>query len=220
MLQVIGAGFGRTGTHSLELALEKLGLGPCYNIREVSKNTGHTAIWSEAIEGNPVDWDALFTSYKSTVEWPAVAFVSEIIEHFAAAKVVLTLRDPVSWYESAEATIFEGLELSAHNPDPAKRESSRMKRRLILEHTFHGRYRDKEHTINIYRRHNQNVIDTVPPERLLQFHVKDGWEPLCAFLDKPVPDESFPRLNQRADFLASAPDWAKRIKRSQDDNGN
>lgn len=212
MLQVVGAGFGRTGTHSLGLALKKLGFGPCYNIREVSKNPGHTEIWNNAMDENPVDWDFLFASYNSAVEWPTVAFLPELVHHYPKAKVVLTLRDPESWYESASATIFDALELSAHNPDPIKRERSGMKRRLILEQTFAGRYREKEYAIEVYRQHNQNVIKMVPPERLLQYHVKDGWEPLCEFLVKSVPDEPFPRLNERTDFLASAPDWANRIK--------
>lgn len=216
MLQIIGAGFGRTGTHSLGLALEKLGFGPCYHMHELSKNPGHTEIWEKAVEGRPVDWDALFAGYRSTVEWPAVAFLPQIMDHYPTVKVILTLRDPESWYESARATIFEALELSAHNPDPAKRERSGLSRRLILERTFAGRYRDKPYAIQVYKGHIQNVVETVPPGRLLQYDVKDGWGPLCAFLDKPVPAGPFPRLNERADFIASAPDWAKKLRRSDD----
>jgi hypothetical protein len=162
VLQVIGAGFGRTGTHSLGLALEKLGFGPCYNIIEVTKIPHHTMLWNDAIDGKSVDWDFLFTNYTSTVEWPAVAFLFELITHYPNAKVILTLRDADSWYESAIATIFDGLELSAHNPDPIKREKGSMKRRLILEHTFEGKYRDKENTIKIYNKHIQNVIELLP----------------------------------------------------------
>jgi hypothetical protein len=212
MLQIIGAGFGRTGTHSLGLAIEKLGLGPCYHTYEIAKNLGHRELWAKAIAGRPVDWDALFTGYRSAVEWPAVAFFPEIIGHYPQARVVLTLRDPESWYESAQATILEALELSTLNPDPVKRERSRLMHRLVLEHTFAGRYRDKAYAIKVYQRHIQNVVEIVPAERLLQYYVKDGWEPLCKFLDKPVPAEPFPRLNERADFIASAPDWAKKLR--------
>lgn len=215
MLKVIGAGFGRTGTHSLGLALEKLGFGPCYNVPEVSKNPGHTEIWNNAIDGKSVDWDKLFTSYQSAVEWPTVAFLSEVIQHFTEAKVVLTLRDPVSWYESASTTIFDGLEISAQNPDPIKRERSGMLRRLILKRTFSNRYQEKEYAIEVYKRHNQQVLEIVPKERLLQFDVKDGWQPLCEFLQKPIPNEPFPWLNERVEFLASAPEWAKKIKQEQ-----
>jgi hypothetical protein len=174
------------------VALERLEYGPCYNIREVAKNAGHTELWNNAIDGQTVDWDFLFTAYRSTVEWPAVAFLPQLIAHFPQAKVILTLREPESWYESAMATIFDSLEMSAHNPDPAKRERSGMNRRLILEQTFGGRYREKGYALEVYRRHNQLVVATVPPERLLQFQVKDGWEPLCNFLNRSIPDGPFP----------------------------
>lgn len=216
MLQVIGAGFGRTGTHSLGLALEKLGLGPCYNILEMSKNPDHTEIWNRAMNGKPVDWDSLFSSYKSAVEWPTVAFLPELVQHFSDATVILTVRAPESWYESANATIFDGLELSAQNPDPDKRRRSGLQRRLILERTFAGKYRDKAHTIQVYQQHNQNVVETVSPERLLQFDVRSGWEPLCKFLDRPIPDEPFPRVNEGIAFQASTPDWAKKIKEERE----
>jgi hypothetical protein len=212
MVRVIGAGFGRTGTHSLGLALQKLGFGPCYNIQQVSKHDGHHALWTDAMDGKAVDWDKLFEGYNSAVEWPAIAFLPQILAHYPQAKVILTLRDPESWFESANSTIFEGLELSARNPDLIKRERGAMQRRLILEETFNGRYRDKEHAIHIFNQHNQQVIDLVPSERLLQYSVKEGWEPLCLFLDKSIPDEAFPHQNERQSFIDSAPEWAKKIR--------
>lgn len=215
MLEVIGAGFGRTGTHSLGLALEKLGFGPCYTLHEVAKNPSHRDIWNQAIDGQSVDWNSLFSSYKSAVEWPTVTFFDEIIQEFPNAKVILTMRDPESWYESAANTIFEGLELSACNPDPIKRESSNITRRLILEHTFGGRYRDKKYALEVYREHIDHVVSVVPKERLLQFEVKEGWEPLCNFLQQSIPSDSFPRLNERTDFMNSAPEWAKNIKNTR-----
>ena len=215
MLEVIGAGFGRTGTHSLGLALEKLGFGPCYNLPEVTKNPNHIEIWNNAIDGTPVDWKYLFSSYKSAVEWPSVTFIHELVQYFPEAKIILTLREPESWYESAKKTIFEGLELSAHNPDPIKRERSGMMRRLILERTFAGKYRDKEYAMAIYQKHIQQVIEIVPQESLLQFDIKDGWHPLCGFLKKPIPQEPFPWLNERTKFMASEPEWAKKIKESK-----
>lgn len=213
MLEVIGVGFGRTGTHSLRVALEKLGFGPCYNIREVVKNADHTELWNNAIEGKSVDWNHLFKTYQSSVEWPGAFFYRELVQHFPKAKVILTLREPESWYESASKTIFEGLELSAHNPDLLKRESSSLNRRLILERTFESRYHDKQFAINIYKKHIQRVLESVPSERLLQFDIRDGWEPLCKFLQRPVPQESFPWLNERTKFMASEPEWAKKFRR-------
>jgi len=219
MLEVIGAGFGRTGTHSLGLALEQLGFGPCYNMHEVAKNPGHRELWNRIIDGKQVDWHSLFSSYKSTVEWPGVAFFEEIFQQFPDAKVILTLRDPESWYESVQNTIFEALELSAHNPDLGKRESQGLTRRLILEYTFGNRYWEKEHVIEVYRNHIQRVIKVVPQERLLQYDVKDGWKPLCDYFQKSIPVEPFPRLNERSDFIDSAPEWAKKIREARRQKG-
>jgi len=208
-LQIIGAGFGRTGTHSLGLALQRLGLGPSYTTTALAANPEHTALWKQALEGGPVDWEALFGGYRAALEWPAVGFLPELIELYPDAKVVLTLRDPEAWYESARETIFQALKLSAQNPDPVKRERSAINRRLILERTFDDRFLDKEHALEVYRRHQAQVVERVPPERLLQFDVRAGWGPLCEFLDLPAPDEPFPYVNRRADFLASTPAWAR-----------
>jgi len=130
----------------------------------------------------------------------------------------LTLREPETWYESASKTIFEGLELSAYNPDPLKRERGSMNRRLILERTFEGRQHDKQFAINVYKKHIQKVVETVPGEKLFQFDVRDGWEPLCKFLQRPIPNESFPWLNERTEFMASEPEWAKKIKQDKSKN--
>lgn len=211
MLQVIGAGFGRTGTHSLGLALEMLGFGPCYTLLDTNKNPGHIDVWNNAIDGNPVNWNALYQNYRSAVEWPAISFLPQLIQQFPEARIILTLRDPESWYESAAATIFPGLEATARHPDPEIKARSHMQRRLILERVFSGKYWDKMHTINVYQNHIRDVINMVPANRLLPYRVRDGWGPLCKFLSLPEPDEPFPRQNERAGFLASAPEWAIKV---------
>lgn len=218
VLQVIGAGFGRTGTHSLAVALEKLGFDPCYHMLEVGKNPHHVDIWNDAIDDKPVNWNTVFQSYKSAVEWPSVAFLSQLLETFPQAKVILTLRDAVSWYESAAATIFEGLELSQYNPNPKHPKQGAMNRRLILEQTFSGKYKDKDYAIGVYGQHNRTVREIVPSHRLLQFSIKEGWQPLCDFLEKPVPNEPFPRVNDRASFLSEMPEWARQAKASLSTN--
>ena len=219
MLEVMGTGFGRTGTHSLGLALEKLGFGPCYSMHEVARNPGHCEIWNHAMDGKPIDWVSFFHSYKSAVEWPSVAFFDEILQRFPTTLIILTMRDPESWYESAANSIFEALELSAYNPDPEKRESSGVSRRLILDHTFGGRYWDKQYALEVYQEHIDHVVRIVPKERLLQFEVKEGWEPLCKFLGKRVPNEPFPRMNERTAFINSAPEWAKSIRTARRQKG-
>jgi hypothetical protein len=93
-LAVIGAGFGRTGTLSLKLALEQLGLGRCYHMLEVFQNPGHAARWHAAAAGGAVDWDALFSGYAATVDWPACAFWRALAARYPEAKVLLTVREP------------------------------------------------------------------------------------------------------------------------------
>lgn len=211
MLKVIGAGFGRTGTHSLALALDKLGRGPCYTLLDVDKNSGHTDLWNDTLEGRPVDWDALFQNYQAAVEWPTISFLPQLVNHFPQARVILTTRDADTWYESAAATIFPGLEASAKHPDPAIRERSGLKRRLILERVFSGRYWDKSYAINVYQAHIEAVEKLVPRNRLFHYQVTEGWPPLCAFLGVNIPDEPFPKRNERASFLASTPEWAVKV---------
>ena len=41
----------------------------------------------------------------------------------------------------------------------------------------------------------------MPPERLLVYEVKEGWEPLCRFLGVPVPQTPFPHVNDAETFL-------------------
>ncbi len=221
MLEVVGAGLGRTGTHSLAEALEIVGFGPCYTILDVEQNLGHHLAWSRAANGELIDWGSLFQEYRSAVDWPTVSFLPAILREFSECKVVLTLRDASSWYESARATIFPGLEASAFHPDPEQRSRSELNRNLILDGVFEGKYWDRDHAITIYRKHNEAVIDLVPENRLLLYRIEEGWSRLCAFLGVEVPNRHFPHRNQRAEFLESAPPWASsHMERAQGESGN
>ncbi len=71
----------------------------------------------------------------------------------------------------------------------------------FMKDTFED-HTDRDSAISAYRRNNEKVRETVPPERLLVFNVADGWEPLCAFLGVPVPDTPFPRSHPRDEFWA------------------
>lgn len=130
-------------------ALDILGLGPCYTVVEVGKKPGHRAMWEQAISGKSIDWQHLYRDYRSAVEWPTVSFLPEMLAVFPRAKVILTLREPEAWYESASSTIFPGLAVTSQHPDPVKRKNSAWKRKLILEDTFENKYKHKSHTIAI-----------------------------------------------------------------------
>jgi hypothetical protein len=206
-MKVIGAGFGRTGTMSLKVALEQLGFGPCYHMYEVSQHPDHIPMWQAAAEGKPVDWIELFRGYQAAVDWPACSFYRELMELHPDAKVLLTVRDPQRWYESVMNTIY--FTNTAESDEPETNEQFHMIRTLIWQGTFDGRFEDKDHAIAVFERHIDDVKRHVPAERLLVYEVQQGWEPLCRFLDVPVPEDTpFPRLNDTAAFQQRQADRA------------
>ncbi len=197
-MKVIGAGFGRTGTMSLKVALEMLGLGPCYHMSEVFEHPPHIAIWQDAADGKPVDWRALFAEYNAAVDWPACNYYRELMDVYPDAKALLTVRDPEKWYESAMNTIY--FTNSLETDDPSLQQRYRMINNTVWRNVFDDRFDDKEHAISVFNRHIDEVKQHVPAERLLVYEVGQGWEPLCTFFGVPVPDEPFPRLNDTASF--------------------
>ena len=112
-LAVIGAGLGRTATFSLKFALEHLGFGPCYHMSEVFAGARRNVpLWLDAIDGRP-DWDAVFEGFHSTTDYPACTYWRELAEHYPRAKVILTVRDPDTWFDSVSETIFsDGMQAS------------------------------------------------------------------------------------------------------------
>jgi hypothetical protein len=202
-LKVIGAGFGRTGTLSLKIALERIGFGPCYHMMEVFPRPDHVAKWHRLAFERSMDWDEIFRGFHATVDWPAARWWREIAAHFPEAKVLLSVRDPEAWYKSVTDTIYQPMKSPAPDGVPELvRLQSEMARKAILAETFDNRFEDKAHAIEVFQKHNQEVRDAIDPARLLVFDVREGWGPLCRFLEVPIPDEPFPRLNDTATFQA------------------
>jgi len=193
-LKVIGTGFGRTGTDSMKTALEQLGLGPCHHMKELLADPEHREHWRGIAAGNTPDWDETFRNYVSAVDWPSAFYWRELTAHFPDAKVLLTLRSPESWYESFSRTILPVLEAST-TPESVGY-------KVILQGVFGGRASDRDHAIAVFERNTAEVKAAIPPERLLVYHVGDGWEPLCRFLGKPVPETPYPHRNSGEDFHA------------------
>jgi len=206
-MQVIGAGFGRTGTLTLKAALEELGVGPCYHMVEVLwGDTGRLPLWQAAANGEEVDWKAVFEGFESTVDWPGCTFWEPLMEVFPDAKVLLTVRDPESWYESARNTIYASLiagqkgELKEGDEEPPSPEAFQMISALIWQGTFHGKFEDRAYAIEMFDKHIAEVKSKVPPERLVVHEVKEGWKPLAQMLGVPEPQTEFPRLNDKVAF--------------------
>jgi len=204
MVRVIGAGFGRTGTHSVQAALERLGFAPCYHMRHVIDNAGHAEQWLSAAEGRSPDWQALLAGCEATMDWPAAAFWRQLMHAFPQAKLLLTVRDPDRWYDSTLGTIYAAARPGgpAEALPPAMREANRVADAIIWQGTFGGRFEDREHANGVFRRHIEEVERDAPPERLLVMEVGDGWAPLCDFLGVAAPDEPFPNLSDGSEFRA------------------
>ena len=197
-IKLIGAGFGRTGTTSIKAAVEKLGLAPCYHMFEVIHNPAAADGWLAATRGEPTDWRELLSGYQATLDWPGCSFYKELMATYPDAKVLLTVRDPESWYASAHETIYQSNQM---NPPPSMQNFITMVKELLWQRDFDGKFEDKAYAINVFEEHIEEVKRTVPAEKLLVYNVKEGWEPLCQFLEVPVPqDEPFPHLNDKESF--------------------
>jgi hypothetical protein len=199
-LKVVGAGLGRTGTHSLKLALERLLGEPCYHMIEVFGHPEHVGLWHQAALGAMPDWDKLFTGYGEAVDWPAAAFWQEQAEAFPDAVILLSTRDSAGWWRSCDNTIFE---VFRRADDDMPDEWTAMIRELFRRF-LGGDVLDEKIAIDAYERHNEHVRATAPPDRLLEWHPGDGWEPICRALGVEVPNEPFPHVNSTAEFRAMA----------------
>jgi hypothetical protein len=191
-LEVIGAGFSRTATFSLKFALEHLGFGPCHHFAEVfAGGQRKVSQWLDVVAGRP-DWDAVFDGFTATVDTPACNYWRQLADYYPGAKVVLTVRDPDSWFDSATETIFS---------DTLQGSLTGSAMGALMDAAIlgvsGGPITDRAYMTAWFQRRNQEVIDTLPPERLLVFSPQDGWDPLCAFLRVPVPACPFPRVNRR-----------------------
>jgi len=197
-LNVIGAGVGRSGTYSLKLALEQLGLGPCHHMEEVIFDAPRQVpLWQSAVDGKP-DWDTIFAGYNSAVDWPTAAFWQELAARYPQSKVILTVRSPESWHESFSSTIYKLIAGRADAP-PHMRDWFTMGVGCLLK-TGVREGLDRDALIAFFNDHVARVKAAIPANRLLVLEIKDGWEPLCAFLGKPVPATPFPQTNTRSDF--------------------
>lgn len=208
-LKVIGAGFGRTGTQSLKLALEQLDFGKCYHMSELFAHADHIGYWEKIHRGQTVDFEELFEGYQSAVDIPASIYYRKWMELYPQAKVILSIRETDKWYESASKTIFRKMPaIGRATLRLAGLVSSRPRYilrilKFIDEAALQGLLNgstEEHHAKTVYEKWNEEVKKNVPDERLLVFNVKEGWPPLCRFLQVPVPDAPFPRANDRESF--------------------
>jgi hypothetical protein len=197
-LQIIGAGVGRTGTNSLRLALNQLGLGPCYHMYELVLNPPvNVPLWAAAADGR-ADWPTIYKGYESAVDWPTAGFFRELNAIYPSAKFILTVRSPESWAESFSETIYKAIGGLDQAPEHLKPWFDMVVK--VVRKTGFPLGLDVADLTKAFIAHSDAVKAAVPASRLLIYHVKDGWAPLCAFLGVPVPTDPFPRTNDRSEF--------------------
>jgi hypothetical protein len=195
-LKLIGAGLGRTGTHSLQIALQQLLGGPCYHMVEVIADPDvKAAQWMDAMDGN-ADWDTIMDGYVACVDWPASAFWLELANAYPTAPVLLSTRATTdAWFNSFNDTILQVMLRDAPNGD------SPMVMRMMDER-FTPNWRDPDACRATYETHNAAVRAAIPAERLIDWQPGDGWKPICDALGMSVPSDPFPHVNTTDDFRA------------------
>ena len=202
-MQVIGAGYPRTGTLSIHKALEQLLEGKCYHMKTVFSETETLDRWHDwAINGAPLDLAAMTDDYVATVDAPLCFHYKELMELYPDAKVLLSVREGTGWFKS-----WSGLVGTFDKLAWVRVFNKRMKKLVPFLNEMITREdlgRSEAEAIERFERHNAEVQEYVPADRLLVFEAREGWEPLCEFLDVPVPDEPFPHLNSGSGFVRDA----------------
>jgi hypothetical protein len=210
-MKVIGAGLPRTATLTQKISLEMLGFGPCYHMVNVLQDLSLAPQWAAAFDGNP-DWDKVFAGHQASVDWPGSFFWRDLAEHYPDAKVLLSVRSGESWANSMKNTIWgvfyddvlmRHLSDARANIDPGWRDYIELMKAMWQKSGLIGEMTglfDPAVLAAAMERHNQEVRDTIPAERLLEWKPADGWEPLCEFLEVPVPQAPIPHVNDSAMF--------------------
>ncbi len=192
-LTIVGAGFGRTGTKSMQQALEMLGLGPCHHMSVLLEDPEQQALWNGFGQGETPDWDQAFAGFRSAVDWPAAYYWQEIAQHYPDAKVLLTLRSAESWWNSFSKTILTHLD--------RMRGTDVWIDAVIREKIMAGHPEDRATAIAAFNANTAKVRAHVPPNRLIVHEVGDGWGPLCQGLGLPTPAAPYPQSNSTQNFL-------------------
>jgi hypothetical protein len=195
-----------------------LGLAPCYHMVNVLGDLDLAPLWRQALDGD-ANWQEIFDGFPATVDWPGSYFYQELVEAYPDAKVLLSVRDADSWERSMRETIWglfygdvliRDLSTARCRVDPKWNGYIEMMAEMWQRSGLidSGADTTPESMKAAMERFNEEVQATVPADRLLVWSVGDGWEPLCQFLELPVPDTPFPHLNDSKVFVERIVDGA------------
>ncbi|KAJ7854674.1 P-loop containing nucleoside triphosphate hydrolase protein [Mycena olivaceomarginata] len=206
-MKVLVLGFCRTGTASMRVALETLGYCDTHHMQAVLYNPPEVDMWREAIDakffgkGKPYgrpEWDQLLGHCQAITDVPAILFADELITAYPEAKVVLTNRDPAKWWKSYTESL---------------QTMYRSKRVRVAGWFDPWHFGKEEKSKTRFVQHYESVRKMVPKQRLLEYEVGEGWDRLCAFLGKDVPDTQFPHVNDTKTITQNINMWAAVIFR-------
>jgi len=211
-MKVIGAGLPRTATSTQLMVLEQLGFADCYHMRNVFADLdGELTKWERLVAGD-ADWDSILGGFASCCDFPTSRFYRELADYYPDAKVLLSVRSADGWVRSMRETIWPiycGDSLMRHVNEARASVNPNWKRFLDLMRPMMfvnggamegGVDADDVELGAIMERWNETVKASIPPERLLVWDPAEGWEPLCAFLEVPIPEDPVPRINDTAAF--------------------
>ena len=205
-IQLIGVGVGRTGTHSLKLAIEHLLGGTCHHMMEVDEK--QVPIWHDAYLGTEPNWDRLLGRYNAIVDWPGAGLWWELTTAYPDVPVLLSTRSSTEvWWKSANATIFPLMRKPSNGP------ARDMTHDMIR--SFCADWPNEKAVKASYEAHNEVIRDVIAPDRLFEYQPGDGWGPLCAALGRPEPDEPFPHSNSTDDFQARVAEAKAATRKSE-----
>ena len=211
-IQIIGAGFPRTGTNTLKRSLETLGYNKTYHMKELLVKPENLHYWTTLDNTGTTDWDGLYEGYAASVDFPAYPYYKEHLKRYPDAKIILTVRPFEKWYTSIHSTIWQAgpqtigeklgmMAKMAFNPRLRKViKCVKLAKKKVFAEQMQGRFEDKAFAEKTFHQHIEDVKAYVPADKLLIYDVSDGWAPLCKFLDKPVPSEPLPHLNKKENF--------------------
>ena len=215
-MKIICAGYGKTGTKSIAKALRYLGFKVFDWEEQMFDFRDH---WSDVFQnGAKPDVKRVYQNADVCVDTPGYFFFEEILEAFPDCKVILSVREEDSWIESAVRQLdslyaYRSKIVSMLSPTAKKMD-------YVLDSFLNaaiGTFNTKSTYVirKRYRIHNHRVKSIVPADKLLVYNVKEGWKPLCDFLECEAPTVAFPRENIKSEIIGTLPAtrYGQKVKR-------